>query len=204
MTTLNTWTKGKLRSWWQLLSSAAYCCKNTSWNTVSFLRFFPSLTRARARTLQQFCTFCFHNLHRNPCKALKDYTLRGIFRSSITLFQKNRRKAVEKCSKSEKKNLESFPKRVRPTQKKHTRNMEKAPTFFGKTPTFFKKSPTFSLERWRYYPNLKAWLREARCEGCESKKCKIPGKARASHAREEKSLWRGAKWNESDLPFHRT
>ena len=58
--------------------------------------------------------------------------------------------------------------------------MEKAPTFFGKTPTFFKKSPTFFLERRRYY------LREARCEGCESKKCKNPGKARVSHAREEK------------------
>ena len=48
-----------------------------------------------------------------------------------------------------------FSKRVRPTQKKRTRNMEKSPTFFGKTPTFFKKSPTFFLERWRYYPNLK-------------------------------------------------
>ena len=59
--------------------------------------------------------------------------------------------------------------------------MEKSPTFFGKTPTFFKKSPTFFLKRRRYC------LRDARCEGCESKKCKIPGKARASHAREEKS-----------------
>ena len=48
-----------------------------------------------------------------------------------------------------------FSKRVRPTQKKRMRNMEKSPTFFGKTPTFFKKSPTFFLERWRYYPNLK-------------------------------------------------
>ena len=65
--------------------------------------------------------------------------------------------------------------------------MEKSPTFFGKTPTFFKKSPTFFLERRRYYPNLKRVTSgSARCEGCESKKCKIPGKARASHAREEK------------------
>ncbi len=54
-----------------------------------------------------------------------------------------------------KKNLESFLKSVRPTQKKHTRNLKKAPTFFGKSPTFFKKSPTFFLERRRYYPNLK-------------------------------------------------
>ena len=147
--------KGRLRSWRQLLSSATYCCENASWNTVSFLSFFyPS--RACARTLQQFCTFCFHNLHRNPCKVLKDYTLRGIFRRSITLFQKNRRKVVEKCSKNEKKWQESFPKRVRPTQKKHTRNLKKAPTFFGKTPTFFKKSPTFFLERRRNYPNLKS------------------------------------------------
>ena len=74
--------------------------------------------------------------------------------------------------------------------------MEKSPTFFGKTPTFFKKSPTFFLKRRRYC------LRDARCEGCESKKCKIPGKARASHAREEKPQWRGAKWNKSYLPFH--
>ena len=51
--------KGRLRSWGQLLSSAAYCCENASWNTVSFLRFFPSFTRVRARTLQQFCTFAF-------------------------------------------------------------------------------------------------------------------------------------------------
>ena len=154
--------KGKLRSWRQLLSSATYCCESASWNTVSFLSFFPSLTRARARTLQQFCTFCFHNLHRNPCKVLKNYTLRGIFRVWITLFQKNRRKAVEKCSKNGKKWQESFPKRVRPTQKKRTRNMEKSPTFFGKTPTFFKKSPTFFLERRRYYHNLKSVT-----SGCE-------------------------------------
>ena len=148
--------KGNIRNWWQLLSSVAYCCESAAWKAVSFFRFFPSLTRVRSRTLQQFCTFCFHNLHRNPCKVLKNYTLRGIFRVWITLFQKNGRKAVEKCIKNGKKWQESFPKRVRATQKKHTRNMEKAPTFFGKTPTFFKKSPTFFLERWRYYPNLKS------------------------------------------------
>ena len=33
---------------------------------------------------------------------------------------------------------------------------------------------------------------KARCEGCESKKCKIPGKARVSHAREKKFQRRGA------------
>ena len=61
--------KEKLRSWGQLLSRATYCCENASWNTVSFLSFFyPS--RARARTLHQFCTFCFPNLHRNPCNEL--------------------------------------------------------------------------------------------------------------------------------------
>ena len=120
-----------------------------------FLVFSILHARVRARTLQQFCTFCFHNLHRNPCKVLKDYTLREIFRVWITLFQKNRRKAVKKCIKNGKKWQESFPKRVSPTQKKRTRNMEKSPTFFGKTPTFFKKSPTFFLERRRYYPNLK-------------------------------------------------
>ena len=72
--------KGNIRNCWQLLSSTAYCCESASWNTVSFLRFFPSFTRARVCTLQQFCTFCFHNLHRNPCKALNYYILRGIFR----------------------------------------------------------------------------------------------------------------------------
>ena len=29
-----------------------------------------SLARTRARTLQQFLTFCFHNLHRNLCNFL--------------------------------------------------------------------------------------------------------------------------------------
>ena len=33
---------------------------------------------------------------------------------------------------------------------------------------------------------------KARCEGCESKKYKIPGKARVSHAREKKFQRRGA------------
>ena len=51
---------------------------------------------------------------------------------------------MEKCSKNEKKNLESFQKRVRPAQKKLTRNLEKAPTFFGKSSdVFWKNSNVF-------------------------------------------------------------
>ena len=76
---------------------------------------------------------------------------------------------------------------------------------------FLEKLQRFSRNLLRFFWNVgdiipiwKEWLREARCEGCESKKCKNPGKARASHAREQKSLWRGAKWNKSDLPFHPT
>ena len=195
--------KGKLRSWGQLLFSATYCCENASWNTVSFLSFFhPS--RARARTLQQFCTFCFHNLHRNPCKVLKDYTLRGIYRVWITLFQKNRRKAVEKCIKNGKKWQESFPKRVRSTQKKRTRKMEKSPTFFGKTPTFFEKSPTFFLERRRFYLNLKRVTSGGEVWRLWKQKVQNPREG-ARHTRVRKSPYEGVKnWNESELPFHRT
>ena len=111
---------------------------------MSFLRFFPSLTRARARTLQQFCTFCFHNLHRNPCKVLKDYTLRGIFRVWITLFHKNRRKAVEKGSKNGKKNLESFPKRVRPTEKTYEKYGKISDIFWKNSNVFQEISYVFS------------------------------------------------------------
>ena len=171
-----------------------------------FSKFFPiPHARVRARTLQQFCTFCFHNLHRNPCKVLKDYTLRGIFRVGITLFQKNGRKAVEKCIKNGKKWQESFPKRVRPTQKKHTRKMEKAPTFFGKTPTFFKKSPTFFLERRRYYPQSeKPDIGRRGVKVVKAKSAKSQGR-RARHTRVRKKSHEGVKnWNESDLPFHRT
>ena len=47
--------------------------------------------------------------------------------------------------------------------------------------------------------HLKAW-----CEGCESKKCKIPGKARVSHAREEKALTKGCRTGvKATLPFIR-
>ena len=62
---------------------------------------------------------------------------------------------------------------------------------------FWEKLQRFSRNLLRFFWNVgdiipiwKEWLREARCEGCESKKCKIPGKARASHAREEKPQWR--------------
>ena len=106
------------------------------------LRFF--LTRVRARTLQQFCTFCFHNLHRNPCKVLKDYTLRGIFRVWITLFHKNRRKVVEKCIKNGKKWQESFPKRVRPTEKTYEKYGKISDIFWKNSNVFQEISYVFS------------------------------------------------------------
>ena len=111
---------------------------------------------------------------------------------------------MEKHIKIEKKIWWVFQK-VSDQQRKNVREIWK------KLRHFLEKLQRFSRNLRRFFWNVgdiipiwKAWLREARCEGCESKKSKIPGKARASHAREEKSLWRGAKWNKSDLPFHPT
>ena len=82
--------------------------------------------------------------------------------------------------------------------KKSKTNTEKTYEKYGKISYVFWKNSNVFQEISNVFsgtleilsPIWKEWLREARCEGCESKKCKIPGKARASHAREEKSLWR--------------
>ena len=43
------------------------------------------LTRARARTLQQFLTFCFHNLHRNLCNFLIASDISVVFGRFLTV-----------------------------------------------------------------------------------------------------------------------
>lgn len=42
-----------------------------------FCAFSIALARARARTLQRFCAFCFHNLHKNYCSLLLFNGIRG-------------------------------------------------------------------------------------------------------------------------------
>ena len=111
-----------------------------------------------ARASLGFCTFCFHNLHRKGPK--------------------------------------------------------KRWSFLRKCPTFFSFSPTFSEKRRTFLDNLPTFLKvrccllawhsvkvafspfflvekppfpTTTCEGCESKKARIPGNARACHVRARKN-----------------
>ena len=156
---------------------------------------FSILHGARARTLQQFCTFCFHNLHRNPCKVLKDYALREIL-GCESRFPEKQKKSGRKTHQKRKEKSGEFPKSVRPTQKKHTRNLKKAPTFFGKNSNVFQEiSYVFSGTSEILSQSEKSDFGRRGVKVVKAKKCKIPGKARVSHAREEKPQWRAAKWN---------
>ena len=47
------------------------------------------LTRARARALQQFLTFCFHNLHRNLCNLLISSDIQVVFGRFLTVWARS-------------------------------------------------------------------------------------------------------------------
>ncbi len=49
-----------------------------------------SLARTRARTLQQFLTFCFHNLHGNLCNFLIASDIQVVFGRFLTVCAESR------------------------------------------------------------------------------------------------------------------
>ena len=119
---------------------------------------FSLVPSSHARASQQFCTFCFHNLHRKGMKKRRSF-------------------------------------------------LEKVPTFFFFSPTFSEKRRTFldilptflkvrcCLLAWHsvkvafspFFLVEKPPFPTTTCEGCESKKARIPRNAPACHVRARKN-----------------
>ena len=98
-----------------------------------------------------------------------------------------------------------FPKRVRPTQKKHTRFLEKISDVFWKNSNVFQEiSYVFSGTSEILSQSEKSDFGRRGVKVVKAKSAKSQGR-RARHTRVRKNPNEGVKnWNESDLPFHPT
>ena len=174
--------KGKLEadgSFFPVQHTVAKVHHEKLWVFLSFSH--PSRARVRAH-YSNFALFAFTTFTEILVKYWRTTHYEGFLGCKSRFSRKTEEKWWKNASKMERKIWRVFQK----VSDQHRKNIRE---IWKNLRRFLEKLQRFSRNLLRFFWNVgdiipiwKVWLREARCEGCESKKCKIPGKARASHA----------------------